>query len=140
MIGGIDHQADIDLYLDAGEISRLSHSRIEGVLVKSHLPKRQGTVSISVNDLRKMENGFGIGINDKKYWGIQDGFHIEVFIGSEWYRVLAAKGSVGTRQRMRDGSKIRIYDRSKLDFIESTGVKNLEHYRDNKVSLPKEFG
>ena len=59
MIGSIDHQADIDLYLEAEELRRLENGTIEGVLVKARHPKRQGTISISVNEARKNENGCG---------------------------------------------------------------------------------
>ena len=140
MIGGIDHEADIDLFLEAEELERLSKETIEGVLVKTRQPKRQGKISISINDARKCENGFGIGLNDKGYWGVQDGFRVEVFMGSEWYQSLRKQGRVGTRQSMRDGSKIHIYDRSRCDGTDSFRAENLEYYRDNKERLPEAFG
>lgn len=93
MIGGIDFQADIDLYLDAEELERLLNATIEGVLIKIQEPKRQETISISINDARKNENGFGSGLDDKQYWGIQEGFRVDAFMGSEWYQELQERGS-----------------------------------------------
>lgn len=140
MIGGIDHKADIDLYLEADELERLAHGTLEGVLVKIGRPKRQGTVSISVDDARKNEKGCGIGIDDKGYWSVLDGFRVDVFLGSEWYHELRERGVVGIRQGMRDGSKIHVYDRSKISGIDTLGVKNLEFYRDNREKLPADYG
>ncbi len=140
MIGGIDQQADIDLYLEADEVERLPNGTIEGVLVETRKPKRQGTIAVSVNDSRKNENGFGIGIDDKGYWKVQDGFRVNVFMGTEWYQELRERGVVGMRQRMRDGSKIHIYDRSRLDGIDSMHVEHLEFYRDNKEKLSEDLG
>ncbi len=140
MIAGIDHQADITIYLEAEEVKTLGSQRLEGALIKTKLPKRQGTICLSLNDARKNENGFGIGINDKGYWGVQDGFCVEAFMGLEWYRLLLERGKVGLRQRMRDGSKIDVYDMSRLDEIDAMNAENLEFYRDNKERLPAEFG
>ena len=139
MIAGIDSQADIDLYLDPEELRRLSDSKIEGILIKTERPKRQGTISISFNDARKNENGFGVGLDDERYWEAKDNFHIEVFIGHEFYRDLVERGRIGTRQRMLDGSKIHIYDRSRIDNVTAMSAETLEFYRDNKERLPKEF-
>lgn len=140
MIGGIDHQADLDLYLEAEELARLPEATIEGVLIKTHKPKRQGIICISVDDLRKNEKGYGIGLDDKKYWGVQDGFRVDVFLGTEWYQEIQERGVIGLRSRMRDGSKITIYDRSRLDSMSAIRVENLEYYRDNKERLPDNFG
>jgi len=136
MIAGIDSQADIFLYLDKKELERLLTETIQGVLVKRERPKRQGTISISINDARKREQGSnGIGIEDTKYWKVRDGFHVDVFMGSEWYPQLQEQGMIGTRHRMLDGSKIHVYDRTKLKGLEIINVEGLEHYRDNKDKL-----
>ena len=74
MIAGIDHQADIVLYLEVEEVDKLGSEMLKGVLIKTQKPKRQGIIHISVNDDRKNEKGFGIGINDEKYGGVQEGF------------------------------------------------------------------
>ena len=140
MIAGIDSQADIELYLEPKELERLANETVEGVLVKTSRPKRQGTINISINDSRKNENGIGIGIDDSRYWGVADDFHVSVFMGSEWYRELMERGVIGTRQRMRDGSKIHIYDRSQLDGIDFSASETLEFYRDNKEELTDHFG
>jgi hypothetical protein len=139
MIAGIDYQADITLYLEAEEVKKLGSQRLEGVLVKVQKPKRQGTIYLSVNDARRNENGSGIGINDKGYWGVQEDFCIEVFMGTGQYKVLRERGRIGLRQRMLDGSKVNIYDRSRLNGIDVTVAENLEFYRDNKERLPADF-
>lgn len=140
MIAGIDPQSDIDLYLEADELAILSTGTLEGVLIKTIKPKRQGKITLSVNDARKNENGFGIGLDDKRYWGVEDGFHLDLFMGSEWYKQLQEERVIGLRSRLRDGSKIHIYDRSKLDCMEATRATDLEFYRDNQERLPDYFG
>lgn len=139
MIGGIGDDADIALYLNAEELRKLPDETIEGVLVKFSRPKRQGTVNISINDKRSNENGYGIGINDDQYWGKQDDFHIDVFMGTEWYQCVVERGVIGLRQRMLDGSKITVYDRSRMDGVDRVTADTLEFYRDNKERLPIEF-
>ena len=116
-------------------MERLSSESIEGVLIKTHEPRYQGTVKISIDDDRKNERGSGIGLDDSGYSGLQDGFHIDVFMGSEWYQRLKRYGMVGLRQRMRDGSKILIYDISILNSFDAMRVESLEFYRDNKDKL-----
>ena len=92
MIAGIDEQADIAIYLTHEEAERVARETLVGVLVKWHKPKRQGLISISVNDARKMEGGFGIGVADKGYWGIQDGFCIDAFMGTYEYQEFMRDG------------------------------------------------
>ena len=140
MIASIDNQAYICLYLEAEELKKLENETIEGVLIKILKPKRQGAISISVNDKRKYENGLGIGIDDSRYWGVKDNFHLGIFMGTEFYQELSKKGVIGLRQRMRDGSKIHIYDRSKLNGIDEIYVETFEFYRDNKDKLRKDLG
>ncbi|MBS3066904.1 hypothetical protein J4205_03685 [Candidatus Pacearchaeota archaeon] len=140
MIASIDNQADICLYLEAEELKKLENETIEGVLIKILKPKRQGAISISVNDKRKYENGLGIGIDDSRYWDVKDNFHLGIFMGTEFYQELSKKGVIGLRQRMRDGSKIHIYDRSKLNGIDEIYVETFEFYRDNKDKLRKDLG
>ena len=139
MIAGIDSKADIELYLKIEELTRLEKEKIEGILIIIERPKKQGTIYISLNDSRAYENGFGIGINDKGYWGVQNDFCVEVFIGTGYYSQLVETGRVGTRHRMRDGSKIHIYNIDKLDRSELRSVENLEYYRDSKDTLPDIF-
>ncbi|MBS3086341.1 hypothetical protein J4422_01430 [Candidatus Pacearchaeota archaeon] len=140
MIAGISNQSDIDLYLESEEITRLEKETLEGVLIKTRRPKRQGTISISINEKRKYENGFGIGIYDKRYWGFEDGFHIDIFMGNECYEELKRRGVIGLRQRMRDGSKINVYDISKLNGLSKIGAEQLEFYRDNREKLSDLLG
>lgn len=140
MIGRIGIQADIELYLEAEELEKLQNETIEGVLVKIQKPKRQGVVSVSINDARKSENGLGIGIDDSGYWGVQDNFRLQVFIGTEWYQKLRQRGAVGLRQSMMDGSTINVFDRSRLDHMDELYAEQLEFYRDNRDRLPESFG
>ena len=141
MIAGIDSQADLEVYLEPEEIEMLGRGEvINGVLIKVLKPKRQGAISISVNEERKNENGFGIGIDDSGYWRIRDGFRLEVFLSSEWYASLRGRGLIGIRQRMLDGSKIHIYDRSRLTGLDTLAPENLEFYRDNKERLGEDLG
>lgn len=135
MISSIDYESDICVYLTNEEVNRLSKDTLEGVLIKTASPKLQGTLRISVNDARKTDNGFGIGIDDKMYWGKKQDFHLDVFVGNEYYQALKERGRIGTRQGMMDGSKISLYDISKVDGIDASVVKSLEFYRDNKEKL-----
>ncbi|MBW2968031.1 hypothetical protein KY362_06105 [Candidatus Woesearchaeota archaeon] len=139
MIARIDKQADIDIYLHEFEVQELGRRTIEGTIVRSWIPKQQGTLSISVNDARQDENGSGIGIDDTVYDDVKDGFEIEVFVGSHWYQQLLEHGRVGLRHRMRDGSKVTVYNRTRLDRTEEHTVSTLEFYVENKVQLPERF-
>ena len=98
MIAGIDHEADIDIYLEKEELENLENGTILGILVKRHKPKRQGTISICVDDAKKELNG--IGVDDSEYWKVKDHFHIEIYMGSEWYSSLITNGKIGTRIRL----------------------------------------
>ena len=140
MISGIDHECDIDVYLEAEEVERLPNEVLEGVLIKVRKPKRQGKTYISVNDSRSNENGFGIGVYDEEYWGKKQGFKVELFMADIWYKELRERGIVGLRHRMRDGSKVHIYDRSKLSKIDESWPEHLEFYRDNKDRLHEDLG
>jgi len=143
MIAGIDERADLDIYLTAEEVTILSSGTLEGVLVKTKTPKKQGTIAISINNQRNRENGAnGIGLDDSKYWtnnhkylSITEGFHLAIFLGHEWYDELKKEGKIGTRHSMRDGSKINVYDLSRLDYIDRSNAETLEFYRDNKDQL-----
>ncbi len=140
MIARIDHECDVDIYLKEFEVKDLSEKTIEGILIKNFKPKLQGKIYLSVNDSRSYENGFGIGVCDEKYFGVNDNFEIEFFMGTEFYQDVLGEGVIGMRQRMRDGSKIQIYDCSKIDQIILANVENLEFYRDNRDRLPEHFG
>ena len=129
MIGSIDHKADIELFLEAEEVERLKDETIEGVLVKIQKPKMQGTITLCVN------SADGVKIDDKQYWGVKDGFHLDVFMGAELYQQLRQRGIVGVRQRMRDRSKIHIYDRTRLQGMDAIRAEHLEFYHDNKEKL-----
>ncbi len=126
--------------MEAEEVKKLQTETITGVLVKTQKPKRQGTISVIVNDERQNEDGSGIGVDSSKYWKVKDDFHVAVFVGSGWYQQLLERGVVGMRQRMLDGSKITIYDKSKLEFVEAMRAESLEEYRDNKERLLEELG
>jgi hypothetical protein len=140
MIGGVDTKTDISLYIDKDELERLSNQTIEGVLIRVGRPKMQGTVTISINNERNRENGsFGVGLDASRYSGFLDNFHIDVFIGIEWYQELVEKGKFGTRHSLRDGSKIAVYERSVLETIDRFVPENLDFYRDNRDRLTEEY-
>jgi hypothetical protein len=135
MISSIDRESDVSVYLTNEEVEKLSKGTLEGVLINTASPKRQGTLKISVSDTRKNDNGYGIGIGDKAYWGVQQGFHLDVFVGNEYYQMLKERGRIGTISRMKDGSHVSLYDISKVDGVDASVVRNLEFYRDNKEKL-----
>ncbi len=49
MIGSIDGDWDVNLFLDKKEIKQLKNNSLEGILVKIHMPKIQLPVILSVN-------------------------------------------------------------------------------------------
>ena len=140
MIGSIDEECDISVYLKHDEVKKLKTQTLEGVLIKIRHPKLQGKVYLSVDDKKKTYQGCGIGVEDKNYWGKKEGFEVGLFMGSEFYQELEERGVVGLRQRMRDGSKVHIYDISRRDEMEKAHVEHLEHYRDNKEKLHPALG
>ena len=131
----------IKSYLDVSLVLRLNNSMND--LIIYGIPSLIFLfllISISINEKRKYENGFGIGIYDKRYWGFEDGFHIDIFMGNECYEELKRRGVIGLRQRMRDGSKINVYDISKLNGLSKIGAEQLEFYRDNREKLSDLLG
>lgn len=124
MIGSYDgNQYDISIYLEADEVNRLETETIEGVLIKENNPRRQGTISLSVdNTINK----------DEFIVNLKKDFRIDVSIGANWYQKLINNGYMGTRYDGL-GSKLDIEDKSRsteLDFCQM-----LEFYRDNKERL-----
>lgn len=135
MIASIDYEWDIDLYFSPEEIITLERGNtLEGVLVKIHTPKLQGKIYVSVNDERKNENGFGIGLIDRDFSRSNCG-EIEVFIGDCYFQLLKSRGKIGTRHHLLGGSKINLMDISKIGGIQKLGKELLEFYRDNKEKL-----
>lgn len=136
MIGRVYFDGDVQLYLVAGEVEVLQKEALEGVLVRVEKPKRQGSVSLSINDRRSNEGGAGIGSDGSKYIGVLDDFHIDVFLGTPFYRLLLERGIVGLRWGLRDGSKIRIADLSKTeDYTDRSVADGLEFYKTNRGNL-----
>ena len=136
MIGLIGSDCDISVFLEDEEVPRLGKEVLEGVLIKFYKPKLQGKVYLSVNEKKKNYQGAGIGVEDKNYWGKKDGFEVELFMGSEFYKELEATGVVGLRHKMLDGAKVKICKRSEDEPL----VEHLEHYRDNKEKLHPDLG
>lgn len=139
-IAEIDSVVDICIYLNKDNLNELSNNALDGILIKGEKPKRQGTINVSVNEKRKTENGFEIGIDDKKYWGVRDNFHLDVFLGTDSYKQIMERGKIEIRHRMRDGSKIAVYNLSKLDDCEKIHLEQLEFYINNKDKLPDYMG
>ena len=123
MIAAINWQADLAIYLNGDEIERIGIWVVEGVLIRRNNPKRQGKIHVSVNDKRKDENGFGIGVDDRVYWGPED-FELYVFVGNEYYKMLRERGRAGSRTRMIDGAQVDLYSRA--GSIEDSAAKELE--------------
>jgi len=138
MIGQIDSQNDITVYLTSYEVMQLEDQTIEGVLIKTQKPKQQGTVLVSINDERSTERGFGIGVVDAGY-GFDSVGKFELFVARVWYEKLRTQGGVGLRYGT-DGSKVDLSDISKLDGSNKDSIERLEFYRDNKDILPKRMG
>jgi hypothetical protein len=136
MIGLIGSDCDIRVFLEDAEVPRLKKEVLEGVLIKFFKPKLQGKVYLSVNDKKKNYQGIEVGVEDKNYWGKKEGFEVELFMGSDFYKYLVANNSVGTRHKMLDGAKVRICKRAEDELL----VEHLEHYRDNKEKLHPELG
>ena len=135
MIAGVSDQTDIELFVQPEEINALETSVLSGVLVKTASPKRQGIVCLSVDDTRRVDGGFGVGVDGEKYFGVTDGFRIDVFMSSDSYSSLRQRGVVSRRHALRSGSKITIYDISQLSADDKTRCEYLEFYRDNKDAL-----
>lgn len=131
MIGSIDNQADIDIFLEEDEVAALKVRNIEGVLIKIMAPEYQGRVSLGIDQSRVCRH---IGVDDSCYWGVDD-FRVHVSMGPEWYQKLLERGAADSRQNMRDGSKIHIYDRSRLSTFDDFQAQSLEFYRDHHAKL-----
>ena len=137
MIAGIDYQGNIEAFLNKEEIENLPNSILEGVIIQTNKPKRQGIIRISVNEAKKKDNGWGIGLNDEKYWKLKDNFELELFLGYRYYEQLKKAGFVGETQYMLVASRIDIYDKSRMCVSNIFKIKDLEYYRDNRNELPE---
>ncbi len=139
MIGCIDRHRDIAVYFKDDDVKRLESEVLEGALIKIHRPKQQGKVFVSISDSRYNENGFGIGVADDG-WGANEATgKIELFVRPELYQQLAKVGVVGLRYGQM-GSKVTLYDISRLGGLEAVAAEHLEFYRDNKEQLDPRLG
>ncbi len=138
MIASVDRQTDLEVFLEVEEVACLERETIEGVLVKHAHEKRQGTISLQIDDTQSTHIGFGVGVNDKEYWGVPDNFRIELFMATSVYNDLKQRGCIGLRHRMKDGAKVHVYNRSRISSMERHTVESLEYYRDNRGQLPEE--
>ncbi len=138
MIGSLDSDRDLVSYVETEEIPRLCKEIIEGILIKFHKPKQQGQFFLSLNEARSNENGMGIGVVEEGYSYNTVG-RFELFMSNAVYRELRERGIVGLRYG-RMGSKVHLYDRSRLDGIDKIMPENLEFYRDNRERLLDDFG
>lgn len=138
MIAGIDRQLDISIVFQKDEIESLSKGeQIAGILIRTEKPHEQGIINTQVDDSRRNLNGFGIGIDDKNYWGVKDNFKLDVFIGNEYFSRLQERGRTGVRQSLRNGSQISLYNSDLDNFEIRTLANNLEFYKDSKENLKK---
>jgi len=138
MIACVDSQRDFDIYFEHQEILDLDGKPLEGKLVRVHKPKQQGLMRVSLNDSMKNHNGYGIGIEDKWPWKNSEG-EVDIFIGNHFYDILLKEGIVGTRYGHM-GSKIHLYNRSFLSFMEEMNVEHLEFYVENRDRLHSSLG
>ncbi|PIN89719.1 hypothetical protein COU60_02805 [Candidatus Pacearchaeota archaeon CG10_big_fil_rev_8_21_14_0_10_34_76] len=134
MIGSIASNYDIEVYLEPEEIVRMAGEKIEGCLIKAHLPKLQGIVSLCIDDEKSRLNGQGIGVDDSAY-GRGNDFRIDLYMSQYIYEGFVRDGSVGLRHRALDGSKVRVYDSLRIGFPETSVLKELQWCRDNKERL-----
>jgi len=141
MIGAIDYQQDISIYLSPEEIEKLPNNVLEGVIIRTAHPKQQGLGKLSINPSRENENGSGIGINNTPKYFKRNNFEIEIFMGDWAYKYFQKNGVIGLRHKMKDGSKIDIYNTSVKNItLDPFFVKDLEEYRDDRENLPDDLG
>ena len=91
MIGDMDLQANIRLYLDETDLLRLLLSptnTAEGVLINAESPKRQGTFCVYLKTMHRDRQDFEREIVVQPPFGTGDRLHLDVFMGYEAYREL----------------------------------------------------
>lgn len=138
MIAGVDRQTDITIYFQEDEVKALFEGQeIAGILIRTAKPHQQGTITAKIDNDRQNMNGFGIGIESKDYWDKAEGFNLDIFIGDYYFSRLQEMGKTGTRQSLRDGSKISLHSPlgDSCDF--EIAIDTLEFYRDNKGNFLK---
>ena len=139
MIGSINKEIDIYVFLEQDEIKKLKINKLEGTLIKTDKPKQQGDVLVSIDEKRKNEsNGQGIGITEEgRSYNTVGTF--ELFIGEEKYEELVEDGLIFSRYNTT-GKKIWVLDRSRPKRWENVAdelwPKKLEFYIKNRDKLP----
>ena len=133
MIAGIDSDRDLSVYLDPRELIELAGNKIEGKVIKIAYPRQQGNVFVSVDALNATDNGRTVGVQFRGYTSASVG-EIELFLSDFTYRELMTKGRMGLRYGTR-GSKVNLFDKSKLSLIDRSFPEQLEFYRDNQANL-----
>lgn len=123
MLVGVDSHLNIEVYLETDELGRLSSGIIEGMLFR--LNEKKGSVTLSVNNTRSFEHGYGIGVSQINY---SQQPCLEVFLGTGWYQELIERGVIGSRHQLRDASKITVYDSSRINGMESLRLDALLSY------------
>lgn len=132
MIASIDYEWDVNLYFSPEEIIELENGNtLEGVLIKIHNPGLQGEIYVCVDDKRKNENGYGIGLIDKNFSRSTCG-DINVFIGDYYFKLLKERGKIGVRHSLLNGAKINLMDISKIGALEKSSKDTLEFYKENR--------
>ena len=125
MIAGIDYQTNIDVLLEKKELDKLKDSILEGILIKTDDPEEQGTIRLSINEERRKENGYGIGIDYKDYWKEGSNFKLALFIGKRYYEHLKEKGEIKAMQAVLTASQISIHDISRVCASNILKIKDL---------------
>lgn len=129
MIASIDEYRDIKIFLDPVDLEVLQRKRIEGVLVKMLEPEKQGIIGLSFNQERVKRTGQNVEVDTSGFFVAESNFCIDVFIGEFRYQEILTTGKSETRYFTSSGSKIEIYDRTRLeDFNLNMYAEDIEFY------------
>ncbi len=129
MIATIDSQCDLSLYLENQEIVALHDTKLEGKLLGVR-SKRVGAITLALDEELPLKKGsMGIYIFDDHYFK-EYLFSLDVFMTREFFSYFqdSPTGHVGTRQRMRDGSKIDFYTIERLEGMERMQLEFIREY------------
>jgi len=137
MIASIDSMEHIIIYLQNGDLVKLEHEILEGILVHSNKSDGDGIIYLSINDSKRSESGSGISVNDGKYKNVNDNFSMELFFGTENYRTLGAFGKLVLGQGANNDRKVDVIDWSKLNSTHRCEMEQLEFYHESRVNIPE---
>ena len=131
MLSAIDSKDDITVWLSPEDIERLASETLEGVLVCVPKPKRQGTLSLTVDSKRAL--------GSSKVDSAQ-ALQLHAFIDQDRYRMPACACKTEDRYDGWSGSKILFLDISHLDGMAQFAYERFVKYRDERNQLPDRMG